>query len=97
MLRLPGPPDVGGRSEAIVSAERYCTVCGTVARPATVTKGSMLMEIAMWLFFIVPGLIYSLWRLTTRHQACPACGAAAIVPLNSPAARARFSKEPPTA
>lgn len=66
---------------------RYCTVCGHVGPPDTVTRGSIWIEILLWLSFLLPGLIYSIWRLTTRHKACEACGSTAIVPVDSPAAR----------
>lgn len=66
--------------------KRHCTRCGTDAPPRTVTRGSIFIEILLWLCFLVPGLIYSIWRLTTRHQACAACGSPELVPMGSPAA-----------
>lgn len=65
---------------------RYCVTCGTHAKARPITRGSLAIEIVLWFFFIVPGLIYSLWRLSTRKPACPACGATALVPPDSPAA-----------
>jgi hypothetical protein len=63
-----------------------CTTCGTQTRsPKSHTKGSILIEIVLWFALIVPGLIYSLWRLTTRQRVCPACGSAALIPLDTPA------------
>jgi len=63
-----------------------CTTCGTQTRsPKSYTKGSILIEIVLWLTFIAPGLIYSLWRLTTRQRVCPACNSAALIPLDTPA------------
>lgn len=64
-----------------------CTACGTVAKPKRVTKGSILIEIVLWLTFIIPGLVYSIWRHTTRHNACAACGSASLIPAESPAGR----------
>lgn len=64
-----------------------CTTCGTVGEGKTKTGGSLLIEIVLWLCFIIPGLIYSLWRLTTRKRACAACGAATLVPRDSPIAQ----------
>lgn len=61
-----------------------CPNCGTVGTPKTVTRGSIFIEIILWLCFLVPGVIYSIWRLTTRHKACRACGAPNLVPLSSP-------------
>ena len=65
-------------------SQLICLNCGTVGAPKTVTKGSFLVEIILWLFFIIPGIIYSIWRLTTRAKACCSCGAENMVPLNSP-------------
>lgn len=64
----------------------HCTACGTEAPPKDVTKGSMAVELVLWLCFIVPGVIYSVWRLTSKHRACPACGSAQLIPIDSPAA-----------
>jgi hypothetical protein len=65
-------------------AQLICSSCGTVGTPKTVTKGSILIELFLWLCFLLPGFIYSLWRLTTKHKACRACGASSLVPLDSP-------------
>lgn len=74
--------------------EMFCQNCETVAVPKRVTKGSFIIELFLWLMFLVPGLIYSLWRLTTRHDACPACGATNMLPLTSPKARAKLANSP---
>jgi len=58
----------------------YCPNCGTVAKPKKVTKGSFLIEVFLWLLFIIPGVIYSLWRLTTKAEVCPKCGAPNMIP-----------------
>ena len=71
---------------------RICATCGTTGVPKTVTPGSILIEIILWLFFLVPGLIYSIWRHTKRHQACPACGGTSLLPPESPAARAALER-----
>jgi hypothetical protein len=64
--------------------ESVCTACGSVGRPERVTKGSFLIELALWFFFIVPGLFYSLWRLTSKYDACRQCKSPSLVPVNSP-------------
>jgi hypothetical protein len=61
-----------------------CPNCGFEGKPKRVTKGSILIELFLWIFLIIPGLIYSLWRLTSRYDACPQCAATHMVPLNSP-------------
>lgn len=67
--------------------ELVCTVCGTVGKPRVVTHGSVLIEIILWVCFIVPGLIYTIWRLTARPKACRACGSTQLVPPGSPMGR----------
>jgi hypothetical protein len=67
-------------------ANRYCKACGTTAPSRTRTRGSFVMEIVLWICFIVPGLIYSIWRLTTRQEVCSACGSTGLIPTDSPIA-----------
>jgi hypothetical protein len=47
----------------------------------------MGMEIILWLIFIFPGIIYSIWRLTTRYDACTVCRSPDIIPIDSPVGR----------
>ena len=61
-----------------------CPTCEHHGPAAYRTKGSMAIEIVLWLLFIVPGLIYSLWRPSTRRAVCAQCGAETLVPPNSP-------------
>lgn len=60
-----------------------CPSCGTRGSPMRSNKGNLLIEIILWLCFIVPGLIYSIWRLSNRTGACPACGGA-MIPVATP-------------
>lgn len=61
-----------------------CTSCGYVGRPKKITKGSFLMELVLWLCFLIPGLIYSMWRLITRTNGCPKCKGLNMIPSDSP-------------
>src|SRR5579864_4015167 len=62
-----------------------CLQCGSVSERAVKTmQGSFLLECLLWLLFILPGVIYSVWRLTTKAKACPVCFSREIVPLDSP-------------
>ena len=61
-----------------------CTVCGNIGYPRRAIKGTMGIEIVLWLCLLVPGIIYSLWRGSSRHNVCASCGNPALVPLNSP-------------
>jgi hypothetical protein len=69
-----------------MSMKKLCTSCGKIASPALHTRGSFGIEIILWLCLILPGILYSLWRLSSRIEVCAACGSANIIPVNSPAA-----------
>ena len=64
--------------------QRVCTSWGFVGVPRKTVKGSFAMELVLWLFFLLPGFLYSLWRLTTKHLACPKCKNATMIPVDSP-------------
>jgi hypothetical protein len=76
-----------------------CTHCGHLGPAQQVTKGSAGIELVLWLLFLLPGLIYSLWRLSTRTVGCEECGATALVPPTSPVGRrmVREAQEQPQA
>ena len=61
-----------------------CTVCGAAENPKEYSKGSFLVEVVLWLCFIVPGLIYTIWRHASKYDGCRSCKSKAIVPLSSP-------------
>jgi hypothetical protein len=60
-----------------------------VGKPRQRAFGLVLIEIGLWGTFLIPGLIYSLWRVSrgSKAAACRTCGAAALVPISSPAGR----------
>lgn len=64
-----------------------CTSCGHIGRSAKITKGSIFIELILWLCVLIPGLIYTTWRLTSRHEACPQCKSTTIIPVDSPMGR----------
>lgn len=68
-------------------ASKICTACGTIGRAKKVTRGSVLIEIILWLCILLPGLLYSIWRMGSSTKVCRACGAPNMVPLNSPMGR----------
>jgi hypothetical protein len=64
-----------------------CSNCGSQGKPKVITKGNILIEIILWCCILVPGLIYSIWRLSSRYKACPKCGSPNMIPLDSPKAK----------
>jgi len=79
-----------------MAKEMICAVCGTRGKPKRKTKGSIIIEIILWILIIIPGLIYSIWRHTSRYKACRTCGSADIIPLNSPRGTQLLAKTPNT-
>lgn len=78
--------------QALPDGAMFCTACGHAGVPESNTPGSLLIEIVLWCFFLVPGLVYSLWRHAKRHPACAKCGSAALIPPDSPVARAAMAR-----
>ena len=60
-----------------------CPECGCAGEGVQLTKGSFGVELILWLFAIVPGLIYSIWRLNTRYCGCLTCKSN-MLPTSSP-------------
>ena len=75
-----------------MSDELVCTACGHVGTTKTITKGHFALEVVLWLCFLVPGFIYSVWRHTSRYEACPVCGNQNLLPKTAPMAQ-KFLKE----
>jgi hypothetical protein len=82
-------------TRAVLSLRRseeslICTTCGTQTdMPQSKARGSFVIEIILWLAFIIPGLLYSLWRQSTRQKVCPSCGNATLIVANTPDGRRR--------
>lgn len=50
-----------------------CPQCGSRVEPEMVRKGNLRLQIVLWFCFILPGLLYSMWRESTRKLVCPEC------------------------
>ena len=62
-----------------------CTVCYKRILPIRESAGSGFVALVLWLFFVIPGLIYTVWMMSTPSKLkCPYCGNYAVVPVNSP-------------
>ena len=65
-------------------SQGLCTSCAYVGETKTISKGSVNTGIILWFFFLIPGLVYSIWRFLSRHEVCPICDQATIIPAGSP-------------
>jgi len=62
----------------------YCRNCGCYGPAKRKTQGNFFIELVLWFTFIIPGLIYSIWRLSTKTDVCRNCGSENIIPEDSP-------------
>ena len=60
--------------------------CGCQRDPVNAKRGLLVIEIFMWLLYIFPGVIYSIWRRVRKQQVCPNCRNPSIVLTSSPRA-----------
>jgi hypothetical protein len=73
----------------------FCALCHVRGPVKTRARGSFAVEAVLWLCFCAPGIVYSIWRLTSSRPVCLACGSDQVVSLDSPRARAA-GVSPPT-
>lgn len=69
-----------------------CTNCGVTGQPKTIKEGSFWVELVLWIFLLIPGIVYSVWRLASKEKVCPICGQPSMIPINTPKG-ARLLKE----
>ncbi len=52
-----------------------CGRCGYEGPAEPRAPGKIWLEAVFWVIFVVPGLLYHLWRLLGRRYVCPRCKA----------------------
>jgi hypothetical protein len=67
-----------------MAKKQICKACGHMGKLVRKTRGNLLIEIVLWICFIVPGLIYTIWRCSTRYDVCKGCNATELVLVDSP-------------
>lgn len=72
--------------------KKICPNCGFCGTPLTHTPGAFLIEIVLWLAFIIPGLTYTLWRSSNKYEVCPKCRLPGMIPIDSPKGRELFEE-----
>lgn len=72
------------KSEGEKAVKKVCKDCGSVDSGEEVNGGSFALEVFLWLFFIVPGLFYTLWRVGSSQLKCKSCGGKVLIPVDSP-------------
>ena len=65
-----------------------CTQCGSeTSAPLKVPPGSPWVALALAVPFVIPGIVYAVWRYSMRRDCCPTCGHAQLIPGDAPLAR----------
>lgn len=64
-----------------------CKSCEEVDTPVESMPGNGWVEAILYLFYIAPGVIYSVWRRKGKKKVCSACGSSDVVPAASRAGR----------
>lgn len=57
----------------------YCNVCHNFSATG-LKKGNGWIELALYFFYIAPGIIYSIWRRSGPPPVCTLCRSSALVP-----------------
>ena len=57
-----------------MNREIHCLECHYEGKYKKITKGHFLLELFLYLIFIIPGVLYTLWRVSAgRYKGCPDC------------------------
>lgn len=68
-----------------MTKQMACTLCGYVGEVKQKARGNGLVEFLLWWFFIIPGLLYSIWsRGGKKKSVCPKCGNENLIPQDTP-------------
>ncbi len=57
----------------------YCMTCSRTTKNPQI-KGRGWIEFILWLCYIVPGLVYSIWRRSGNPSVCPLCERGTLIP-----------------
>jgi flagellar basal body-associated protein FliL len=67
-----------------MSDKMICTTCGYVGQNEGSIKGNILIELILWCMFLLPGIIYSIYRSSSKQKVCPQCKNPTMIPVTSP-------------
>lgn len=65
----------------------YCPHCGSLTPGKMKAPGSIGVELILWLIFLLPGIIYSVWRICSKKQVCTECAEPGLIAATSPRAK----------
>lgn len=53
---------------------RRCVACGYVGAPVRRHPGTGWITLVLVIFYVIPAIVYELWRGSAAYDACPRCG-----------------------
>lgn len=65
-------------------ANLICTLCGYAGEANKKARGNGFIEFILWWFFLIPGIVYSIWRRNNKENICPRCQNKAMIPMDTP-------------
>jgi hypothetical protein len=75
---------------------KHCLDCGFVGLPKQCKPGTFGVEVVLWVLLVVPGVVYTIWRLSSRYEGCAKCGSKRIVPAGENMAQTAIGRMTPT-
>lgn len=90
------PRPVEDEGIGVSSAGWVCRSCSTyVSIPGKEMPGSLVLEIFLWFLYIIPGVLYTMWRRSEGNavKVCSACGSHEFTPVASPEGRSLFMRK----
>lgn len=80
-----------------------CKDCGHQGDRISITPSSFAVELLVWVgaviltilvhwVFLIGGILFTLWRVTSSYKGCEKCKSKNVIPLDSPMAHAILDK-----
>jgi hypothetical protein len=71
---------------------KICSNCGSLNSDTTKEDGSTLITIILLICYIIPGIIYFLWRGSTKRIICKNCKNSTIIDAKTPLGKEMYAK-----
>lgn len=65
--------------------DKFCPHCGHIGKPKV--GGSLFITLILLLLWVIPGLIYEIWRTSEKQLVCEECRHKGLIPASSPVAQ----------
>ena len=63
--------------------EVVCINCEHIGKPKLIKKGSLRLEIFLWVVLLIPGPFYTVWRILNKRKVCEKCESDMLTSLDS--------------